>query len=294
MNTLINNNESNYFSLFRPNKEFQKPFIISSAHSGTKFPKPFNSVRKINHKYYKSMQDMHVNDLSLNMRDLGITILQNNISRLVIDHNREINELDPSSVIGVPKNYSLNMSSKTRSGIGLIPTNDSSGSLIYDDKLLWNDVENRIKKFYNPWHNALKHEIHRLHNTFGYVFLIDLHSMPSKDIYGNDLKNFIIGNNFDKTSSADSRIKLSKIIKEKGYSFSFNHPYSGGFISNNYSNLKKNIECIQIEISKKLYMSEVTFKKNDNYNNFKSDLNYIIKSFMRASSLELKHDLAAE
>ena len=41
-------------------------------------------------------------------------------------------------------------------------------------------------------------------------------------------------------------------------------------------------------------MSEVTFKKNDNYNNFKSDLNYIIKSFMRASSLELKHDLAAE
>ena len=99
MNTLINDNEANYFSLFNPRKSLQKPFIITSSHSGTKFPDSFRSCNEINTKAYLSMQDMFVNDLSLNMSELGVTVLQSNISRLVIDLNRDIKEIDPKEII---------------------------------------------------------------------------------------------------------------------------------------------------------------------------------------------------
>ena len=294
MNTLINDNESNYFSLLKPRKSLQKPFIITSSHSGMQFPHSFNSCKEVNAKVYMSMQDMFVNDLSLNMNELGITVLQSNISRLVIDLNRDITEIDPKEIIKVPKGFVFNVSSKTRAGIGLVPTNDSLGNQIYNSKISWDEVEKRIKKFYSPWHHILKKEIDKLHEIFGYVFVIDLHSMPSKDINGKDLKSFVIGNNFDKTSTSTSRISLSKFIKERGYSFSFNYPYSGGFISNKYSKLEKNIECIQIEISKKLYMSEETFEKNKNFNNFKDDLTYIIDRFKRNYEAKRSYNLAAE
>tara|TARA_B100001540_G_C15754960_1_gene618917 strand:+ start:99 stop:983 length:885 start_codon:yes stop_codon:yes gene_type:complete len=294
MNTLINANESNYFSLLKPRKSIQKPFIITSSHSGTLFPHSFNPCKEINAKVYMSMQDMFVNDLSLNMNELGITVLQSNISRLVIDLNRNITEIDPKEIINVPKGFDFDVSSKTRSGIGLVPTNDSLGNKIYNSKISWGEVEKRIKKFYSPWHHILKKEIDKLYTKFGYVFVIDLHSMPSKDINGKDLENFVIGNNFDKTSTSSSRIKLSRFIKEKGYSFSFNYPYTGGFICNKYSLLEKNIECIQIEISKKLYMSEEKIEKNENFYNFKDDLNYIIDSFKRDFEAKRSHNLAAE
>ena len=294
MNTLINDNEVNYFSLFKPRKSAQKPFIITSSHSGTQFPDSFCSRNEINAKAYLSMQDMFVNDLSINMSELGITVLQNNISRLVIDLNRDITEIDPKEIINVPKGYICDVSSKTRAGIGLIPMIDSLGNQIYNSKISWDEVEKRIKKFYFPWHHMLKKEIDKLYQIFGYVVVIDLHSMPSKDIYGKELKSFVISNNFNKTSTSYSRIKFSKYIEERGYSFSFNYPYSGGFISNKYSLLEKNIECIQIEISKKLYMSEEKFEKNENFDNFKDDLNYIIYSFKNDLEVKQSHNLAAE
>ena len=66
----------------------------------------------------------------------------------------------------------------------------------------------------------------------------------------------------------------------KGYSVAINEPYAGGYITRNYSNLDQNINTLQIEICRSLYMNENTFKKNSNFLNLKNNLNFIMQDIL--------------
>ena len=93
MNNLISD-KAKFFTFLESNKEFEKPLIISSPHSGTLLDK--NLLAKRNNDIYSfdSMQDMYVNELSSGLDKCGFTVLQSNISRVVIDLNRNIKEID--------------------------------------------------------------------------------------------------------------------------------------------------------------------------------------------------------
>jgi len=106
-----------------------------------------------------------------------------------------------------------------------------------------------------------------------------MHSMPSDTIYNNKLADFVIGNNFGNSSSALSKNILSRLIKSNGYTVSINDPYPGGYITKNYSSIDKNIQCIQLEIKKSLYMNEKNFTKNQNFDDFSLMLKQIISNF---------------
>ena len=87
MNNLISD-KAKFFTFLESNKEFEKPLIISSPHSGTLLDK--NLLAKRNNDIYSfdSMQDMYVNEFSSGLDKCGFTVLQSNISRVVIDLNR--------------------------------------------------------------------------------------------------------------------------------------------------------------------------------------------------------------
>ena len=78
------------------------------------------------------MQDMYVNEFSTGLDKFGFTVLQNNISRVVIDLNRNINEIDPKTIKSLPSDIEINLSDKVRAGIGLIAMKDASGNKIYN------------------------------------------------------------------------------------------------------------------------------------------------------------------
>ena len=121
-----------------------------------------------------------------------------------------------------------------------------------------------------------------------------MHSMPSETIYSNKLADFVIGNNFGKSSSEASIKILSNLIKSYGYSVSIKYPYSGGFITKNYSSIDKNIQCIQLEIKKSLYMNEKDFYKNENFEKFSMNLKQIIYKFFNEFDQKMNINLAAE
>ena len=277
MNNLIND-KVNFFSYLRPKKNSSKPFIITSPHSGVLLNKDLLNKRNKNIYDYDSMQDMYVNSFSEGLEKLGFTVFQSHISRIVIDLNREITEIDPKTIVGFPANNMINLSDKVKSGIGLIPMKNSSGRNIYTTKLDWQEVWQRIDNYYLPWHNNLRLEIDDFTKRYGRVFVIDMHSMPS-ETNNNELADFVIGNNFDRASDNHSKKLLSNTIKSYGYSVAHNNPYSGGFITRNYSSLKNNIQCIQIEIKKSLYMDENNFVKNKNFEKFKLDIKNILNEF---------------
>tara|TARA_B100000131_G_scaffold200082_1_gene192317 strand:+ start:259 stop:1143 length:885 start_codon:yes stop_codon:yes gene_type:complete len=294
MNKNFNNKDTKYFSLYKPLSKHQKPFIVSSPHSGNIFLNGSDIFKIKNPKKYLYMQDIYINDMIYGFHNHGISVLKNYISRLVIDLNRSKEEIDSKFIKDIPNDYKISISSKVKAGLGLIPFKDILGKKIYEEKLPWTEVCFRIEKFYNPWHLILKEQIKELSQVFDFVFIIDLHSMPSKDALGNKVSDFVIGNNFDISSSKLSREILGDIIKSKGYSCSYNKPYSGGYITTNYSDIEKNIECIQIEINKSLYIDESTYQKSNNYKKFNKNLQDIILEFFNLIYSKNNNKIAAE
>ena len=293
MNNLISD-KAKFFTFLESNKEFEKPLIISSPHSGTLIDKNLSAKRNNDIYSFDSMQDMYVNEFSSGLDKCGFTVLQSNISRVVIDLNRNINEIDSKIIKNLPSDIEINLSDKVRAGIGLITTKDASGNKIYDEKLDWMEVRDRINNYYLPWHNALKIAVKNLSTKFKRVLIIDMHSMPSETIYNNQLADFVIGNNFGKSSSYTAQKILSRIIESYGYSVSINDPYPGGYITKNYSSTDENIHCIQLEIKKSLYMNEKNFTKNDNFDEFSLNLKQIISKFFNEFDQKIDIDYAAE
>tara|TARA_B100001142_G_scaffold279205_1_gene289697 strand:- start:310 stop:1191 length:882 start_codon:yes stop_codon:yes gene_type:complete len=293
MTNLINDKD-NFFTYLKCNKELDKPLIISSPHSGILLDSDLLDKRNKDIHSFDSMQDMYVNELSNGLEKFGFTVLQSNISRIVIDLNRNINEINPKVIKNLPSNIEVNLSDKVRAGIGLIAMKDASGKNIYDKKLDWLEVKSRIDNYYIPWHKALKNEISMFLNKFKRALIIDMHSMPSEKIYNNKLADFVIGNNFGNSSSEVSIKILSSLIKSYGYSVSINNPYPGGYITKNYSSIDKNIQCIQLEIKKNLYMNEKDFNKNENFEQFSKNLKQIIYKFFNEFDKKIDINLAAE
>ena len=293
MTNLIND-KANFFTFLESNKEFEKPLIISSPHSGTLLDKNLSAKRNNDIYSFDSMQDMYVNEFSSGLDKCGFTVLQSNISRVVIDLNRNINEIDSKIIKNLPSDIEINLSDKVRSGIGLITTKDASGNKIYDEKLDWMEVRDRINNYYIPWHNALKIAVKNLSTKFKRVLIIDMHSMPSETIYNNQLADFVIGNNFGKSSSYTAQKILSRVIESYGHSVSINDPYPGGYITKNYSSTDENIQCIQLEIKKGLYMNEKNFTKNDYFDEFSLNLKQIISKFFNEFDQKIDIDYAAE
>ena len=55
---------------------------------------------------------------------------------------------------------------------------------------------------------------------------------------------------------------LTSIIESTGFSFAWNSPYAGGYITKNYGRANSNQQSIQIEINRRLYMSR-KYELND-------------------------------
>ncbi len=294
MNIMLNHSYLENFSLFKPRLTKQRPFIIISAHSGIKRTKYLQKKIDSDKKNYLCMEDSFINDFCNTFSDLGSTVLQSNVSRIVIDLNRNELELNPDQVSNLPNNIELDITDKVKSGIGLIPFKNATGENIYEDKLTWSEIKYRIEKYYRPWHSILEIEKDRLLNKFGKVFIIDLHSMPSR--YGNneDASDFVIGNNYDKSSSKFSRNILSEIVSNHGYKYSFNYPYSGGYITQKNGLINSNTQCIQIEINKRLYMDEKKIIKKNNFEDFCDDLKSILEEFFIEIEMSNKELFAAE
>ena len=85
-----------------------------------------------------------------------------------------------------------------------------------------------------------------------------------------DKPDIVLGNCYGGTCKKEIFELTKKIFVEKGFKVSLNIPFCGGFITKNYGKPKKNINCIQIEINRKLYMDERRQIKNNDFEKLKN------------------------
>ena len=263
------------------------PLIISIPHAGSYYPKEFLKYKSIDIKKLKIMEDFKtdtfIDKINLNLADIFIA----ECSRAVVDLNRSRQSLDDSMFNSKIKTTPHEEVLLIKSGLGVIPSKCYTEE-IFKSKLPNFYISKMLEKYYDPFHKKLSKRINYLKSKFGVVYLIDIHSTPTLSNNNKNFPDVIIGDNFGKSSEENFKNYLINHFKNLNLRLSINSPYSGGYITRRYGEKDKNVNVIQLEISKNYYMNENTFELKENLDNVKN----IFKSIVE--KLNVKTSIAAE
>lgn len=246
---------------------YSSPLIFSSPHSGRIYNKSFLMQATLNLKEVRISEDFYVDQLLAPVTEFGAFFLEACFPRSFVDVNRSPDELD-QKLISDLKTGGTN--SRTLAGLGVIPRVVGDGIEIYDHKLCLQEVNYRLRRYYHPYHYKLQALVNQAIKHFGLAVLFDFHSMPH-----NCLENFtdksacapqiVLGDCFGSSCSSEFSKKVFDIFVSEGFRVKRNSPFSGGFITKNYGVSRKNVEAIQIEIDRSMYMDENTFELSSGF-----------------------------
>ena len=256
-------------------KDFQYPIVLSSPHSGRDFPKEFLQNSCCTEKELRTSEDCFVDELIVSASNAGIPMISMNIPRTFVDVNRDKIEIDDTMYFDKKASSDNIGSRRCRVGLGVIHRIITQNKPIYDGLLSYEEVKERIKFVYDPYHKRLKQLIDKCQKKFGFCLLLDCHSMPSKICnIMNEIKpvEFCISNLFDESCPAPISEFMGKALSDKGYRVEYNRPYAGAYITFNYCQPRKNIYTLQLEMNRSLYMEENVYKKSSQFQQISSDV----------------------
>ncbi|HEX2146473.1 MAG TPA: N-formylglutamate amidohydrolase [Pseudorhizobium sp.] len=243
------------------------PFVYNSPHSGRHYPSSFLNDARLDSVAIRRSADHYVDELFAAAPDLGAPLLAANFPRAYLDVNREPYELDPKMFDGPLPPFANISSLRVAGGLGTIPRIVAENMEIYRRRLSVTEGLDRIEEIYKPYHAALRRLIAHTHARFGFSILIDCHSMPGNiRLSGSDVRpDIIIGDRYGTSASAELSRAAMGFLAELGFSAVRNKPYAGGFITEHYGRPVRGLHALQIEISRALYMDEVTMEKSADF-----------------------------
>lgn len=239
------------FKIIKPTVD-PVPIIISIPHAGTGFPPELKGHYNKRLQTYLDDTDWYLDKLYYFAPALGITLIKANLSRWVIDLNR-----DPKSIP---------LYDDGRLITSHIPRTDFYGNKIYKKPEYEPDqteCELRLRTYYWPYYKQIETLLQVRKNEFGKVLLWDAHSIRHlvTTIQKDPFPDMILGNNDEKT--ADAKIIRTALNGLESGSFELRHnsPFKGGHITRYFGNPKNNVHALQLEMNKILYMddNELTF-----------------------------------
>ena len=233
------------FKIVLPKKK-KVGILLSIPHCGVGFPNEIKSNYNADLITNPDDTDWFLEKLYDFAPDLGITTIQAVYSRWVIDLNR------------TPENVSLYNDGRIITS--LCPTTNFKGENLYLNSSFEPDnieIERRLKNYYLPYHQKIDALINEFKLNFEKVILWDAHSIRRRvaTIQEDPFPDLILGNN-DRKTAENSLINLTITnLKKSGLDVYDNHPFKGGYITRSKGNTAKNINALQLEMAKDLYMS---------------------------------------
>jgi formiminoglutamase len=217
----------------------ERPLILSIPHAGTelaefepRFVSPWLAQRDA---------DWHLPALYDFAENLGATIVRTEISRSIIDVNRN------------PDGLSLYPGQATTE---LCPTTTFDGEPLYREGEAPGEIAERRARYYAPYHEALRNEIARLRRAHPRVALYDAHSIRSiiPRLFEGELPIFNLGTNSGRSCSAALRDRLSETLAASGRSFVVDGRFKGGWITRSFGAPETGVEAVQLELACRAYM----------------------------------------
>ena len=275
------------------------PLVLSSPHSGSVYPRRFLDVARLDAVALRRSEDAFVDDLFAGAASLGAPLIRARFPRAYLDLNREPYELDPRMFEGRLPAYANVRSVRVAGGLGTIARVVGDSQEIYAGRLTVAEGLARIERLYKPYHAALRALLERAQRQFGYVVLIDCHSMPSAPAAAASAErriktDFVVGDRYGTSADGSYVELLEEAMRRAGYAVHRNKPYAGGFITEHYGAPQSGLHAIQIEVNRSLYMDERTIERTTRFPEVKADITKILATLAEAADAAGLRKAAAE
>ncbi|AOM83944.1 N-formylglutamate amidohydrolase [Salisediminibacterium beveridgei] len=243
-------------------KEEKLPIVISVPHGGTAIPEELQEKLLLDEQAVLLDSDTWTREL-FDFKDVAAAFIETDVSRLVVDLNREKGDLPPANPDGIVKTLSVDGQQVWADPEGLTPE----------------EADQMIQAHYDPYHERVA-EVSR---TSGAILGIDGHSMldigPVKGTHLFEQRPlFCIGNrgsesggfvNEPITAPVEMMQTLKRLleehfgdlikewIKDPGMTpfVTMNQPFSGGYMTRRHGTAGP-IPWIQLEINRRLYLPQ--------------------------------------
>ncbi len=221
------------------------PLLISVPHDGRDIPDDI-AARMSDEGRALPDTDWHVAKLYDFAIEMGANIVVANYSRYVVDLNRAADDasLYPGQVT-----------------TGLCPLQTFSGAAIYrSDDVDDVEKEQRVEKYWWPYHQHIRDTLDRLRAQHGYALLWDAHSIPSlvPRLFEGELPELNLGSNSSTSCGPLIAAAVAEIATSSAYSAVINGRFKGGYITRHYGAPQNHIHALQLEIAQRAYMDEAT------------------------------------
>jgi len=227
------------YNLFVPT-QIRLPVVADLPHSGTYVPRNIDKQFKRDPRLILPNMDWHLDKLYDFLPELGITVLQATHSRYVVNLNRGLR----------PPLFGPEKSS-------VISKESTLGSALYNTELNQSEIEERITRYYTPYHERLNQILKKIIRDFGHVYLFDLHSF-----FTGPLADVCLGNVNGTTCSERLTGCFERALRKHNFSVTRNEVWIGGYITRHYGNMD-NVESLQFEIKFPAYLDGQDFGEEE-------------------------------
>lgn len=221
------------------------PLIVNVPHDGREIPAA-TGARMTAEALRLPDTDWHMRDLWAFAGDLGATVTSARHSRYVIDLNRD------------PEGRSLYPGADTTE---LCPTTTFLERPVYRDGRGPDaaEIRERLRRYWDPYHAALRRTVDDVRRRFGVALLFDAHSIRSvlPRFFEGRLADFNLGT--ADGASADERLTaraFAVLDAAAGHDAVLNGRFKGGYITRRYGDPRRGVHAIQLEMAQAAYMEE--------------------------------------
>lgn len=270
--------------------------VFASPHSGRVYPQEFLDAAQVDKRVLRSSEDAFVDILLAHAPAFGAPLVTSQVPRAFVDFNRAADELDPALIHGAPR---AGLNPRVTSGLGVLARVVAGGRAIYRGKLPMAEAQDRIARYWEPYHQALTELLHRQHSRFGQVLLCDVHSMPRDALNGHVARggtrpDIVIGDRWGASCRPDVLAQVESILRGAGLVVARNAPFAGAYIAQRYGQPSIGMHAVQIEIDRGLYMDEARIAPSAGFGDFCSLMRDVTASLAEIDLRQSPMDLAAE
>lgn len=275
----------------RPHRQ-TAPFIFASPHSGRLYPSGFVGTSRLSPLALRRSEDAYVDELFEAVPAFGCPLLVARFPRAYVDVNRAASELDDQMFDAALKVDVDSPSARVHAGLGVIPRVVRDGAEIYRGKLDPADAEERLARFYRPYHAALAALVEETFLKFACAVIVDCHSMPSIP----STAAIVLGDCYGASISPSLLRHTERAFGASGFSTARNTPYAGGYTTHFYARREAGIHALQIEVNRALYLDEERIEKNGHFVEVRERVTAALRQILSfdASVLRPRRPLAAE
>jgi N-formylglutamate deformylase len=222
----------------------EAPLLLCMPHTGTLIPPAIES-HLVSAWLARKDTDWWVERLYEFSPQLGASIVRTSVSRTVIDPNR-----DPSGASLYPGQPTTE----------LCPTTSFDGEPLYRSGRgpTAQEIVERRRHFFEPYHRALEEEIARLRAAHRTIVVYDCHSIRSRipRLFTGILPHFNVGTFSGASCAPELTARIEALCDATDFSRVTNGRFKGGYTTRHYGRPAEGVHAVQMELACRGYLRE--------------------------------------